>query len=76
MTAPDFRPFEQRFRGKRHLGRAAFLRREEGEELDEGSESEGDTKLCFGLDPSDSKSRKGTSSKKIYIDQVMERAHQ
>jgi hypothetical protein len=76
MTAPDFRPFEQKFRGKRHLGRATFLRSEEGEELDEGSESEGDAESCFELDKSDLKSRKGTSSKRIYIDQVMERARQ
>ena len=55
MTAPDFRPFEREFEGIRHLEQATFLYSEEGEELDEGSES---------------------GSKTIYIDQVMERAHQ
>jgi hypothetical protein len=40
MTAPDFRPFELKFKGKRHLGPAKFLRSEEGGDWDEGSESE------------------------------------
>ena len=44
MTAPDFRPFEQKFKGKRHLGPAQFLRSEEGGEWDEGSESESESK--------------------------------
>ena len=43
MTAPDFRPFEQKFKGKRHLGPAQFLRSEEGGEWDEGSESESES---------------------------------
>ena len=45
MTAPDFRPFEQKFKGKRHLGPAQFLRSEEGGEWDEGSESESEVRV-------------------------------
>ena len=78
MTAPDFRPFERKFKGTRHLGPAKFLHSEEGEELDEGSESEGDADIHAFSKPdlSKSKSRKGTFSKTIYIDEVMERARQ
>ncbi|KAF8805211.1 hypothetical protein BYT27DRAFT_7258317 [Phlegmacium glaucopus] len=75
MTAPNFRPFEQKFKGTRHLSRAQFLHCEEGEEWDEGGESE--TEPCFDLAPSKSaRRRKGMLSKTIYIDEVMERAHQ
>jgi len=74
MTAPDFRPYERKFKGTRHLSRARFLHSEEGEEWDEGSESEAG--LCFDLAPPDSRRRKSTLSKTIYIDEVMERAHQ
>jgi hypothetical protein len=65
------------FKGERHLDRAMFLHGEEGEEWDEGSEPESETELSyFDLAPSDSKRQNGTLSKTIYIDQVMERAHQ
>ena len=79
MTAPDFRPFELKFKGKRHLGPAKFLRSEEGGEWDEGSESEseGDDYDDEYSEPETSNSKKRkrpSSSKTIYIDQVMERA--
>ena len=78
MTAPNFRPFEKRFSGTRHLGKATFLHNEEGEEWNEGSESESNAEfeLCSELDPPVSTKIKGRSSKAIYIDQVMERARQ
>ena len=78
MTAPDFRPFERKFRGTRHLGRATFLHSEEGEEWNEGSESEStaNSEPCPELGSPVSKKKKGTPSKTIYIDQVMERACQ
>jgi hypothetical protein len=76
MTAPDFRPFEQKFKGKRHLGPAKFLRSEEGVEWDEGSESEVDDDSYTEPDAPVSKKRKRGSSNTIYIDQVMERARQ
>ena len=69
-TAPDFRPFERKFKGTRHLGRATFLHSEEGEEW---SESESNAESCLELDSLVSKKRK---SKAIYIDEVMERARQ
>ena len=78
MTAPDFRPFERKFKGTRHLGRATFLHTEEGEEWSEGSESESnaDRESCSKPDFPVSKKRKAGPSKTIYIDQVMERAFQ
>lgn len=76
MTAPDFRPFEREFRGTRQVGRAMFLHSEEGEEWNEGSESESNAESCSELDPPVSKKRTGRISKAIYIDQVMERARQ
>jgi hypothetical protein len=76
MSAPNFRPFEKKFGGTRHLGKATFLHREEGEEWNEGSESESNAEPYFEPDPPISIKRKGSSSKVIYIDQVMERARQ
>ena len=78
MTAPDFRPFEQKFKGKRHLGPAKFLRSEEGDEWEEGSESEGEGGSYSNPETPTSNKRKRASStgKTIYIDQVMERARQ
>ena len=70
MTAPDFLPFERKFEGTRHLCPAKFLRSEEGDEWNEGSESEGNAESSSELGP------RGRSSKAIYIDQVMERARQ
>jgi hypothetical protein len=75
MTAPDFRPFEKEFRGTRQVPRATFLHSEEGEEWNEGSESESNAEF-FELDPPVSRKRTGRISKAIYIDQVMERARQ
>ena len=69
-TAPDFRPFEWKFKGTRQLGRATFLHNEEGEEW---NESESNTESCFDPDSLVSKKRKG---KAIYIDEVMEKARQ
>ena len=81
MTAPDFRPFERKFKGSRHLGRATFLHCEEGEEWNEGSESENDDddgeSYSVPDSPVSNKRKRGPgSSKAIYIDQVMERARQ
>lgn len=44
VTAPDFCPFERKFKGTRQLGRATFLHSEEGEEW---NESESNAKSCF-----------------------------
>ena len=76
MTAPDFRPFEQKFKGKRHLGPAKFLRSEEGVERDEGSESEGNEEYSQPETPASKKRKRASSPKTIYIDEVMERARQ
>ena len=75
MTAPDFRPFERKFANTRHLGRAIFLQNEEGEELDVGSESEGEFQLR-AVGSADPRPPKDTPSKTIYIEEVLERAHQ
>ena len=76
MTAPNFRPFEKKFEGRRHLGKATFLHCEEGEEWNEGSENESNTEWGSEIDPPISIKRNSKSSNVIYIDQVMERAHQ
>jgi hypothetical protein len=76
MTAPEFRPFELKFKGKRHLGPAKFLRSEEGGEWDQGSESEGDDEYSEPGTSNSKKRKRASSSKTIYIDQVMERARQ
>ena len=75
ITAPDFRPYERKFRGTRHLGRFTFLKSEEGEEWDEGS-AESDAESPFDTAHSDSKIRKGLSNKSIYIEEVMKRAQE
>lgn len=76
ITAPDFRPFEREFRGTRHLGQATFLHSEEGEEWNEGSESESNAESYSELGSPVSKKQRSRPSKAIYIDQVMERACQ
>jgi len=67
-TAPEFLPFEKRFAGKKKLGKAEFLRNEEGEE-ESDDESEDDLISPHSLE----RKRK---PKLIYIDEVFERAHQ
>jgi hypothetical protein len=83
MTAPNFRPFEQKYENRRHRGRALFLSSEEGEDgEDEASESEEDEdeedeaserEDCTETFAQPSKKRKQVANK-IYIDEVMDRA--
>ena len=91
MTAPDFRPFERKFAKTRHLGRAMFLQSEEGEDLDQGSESEGDAEPSIEegeeldeegeeyeegiVSESDAESLRLVGGKTIYIEEVLERVH-
>lgn len=85
-TAPNLRPFEKRFEGKRHMGRVTFLAAEEGRTFDdEDSEDENYPKEAQDSETqseevssgrglavqSHSKSRKY----KIFIDQVLQRAN-
>jgi len=83
-TAPNFRPFEKRFEGKRHMGRVAFLADEEGKTFDDEDseaenypteerdfESEGVSSGTSLTAPSHPKSKKS----KIFIDQVLQRAN-
>lgn len=83
-TAPNFRPFEKRFEGKRHMGRVTFLAAEEGRTFDdEDSEDE----IC-PREESDSEiqgvstgrglaapSYPTSKKSKIFIDQVLQRAN-
>jgi hypothetical protein len=78
MTAPNFRPFESSLKEQRHLSRASFLANEEtedevGEASDNEDKSQGD--LRHGQ-----KRKKPQAlvvkSRKIYIDEVMEKAQQ
>ncbi|CAA7260359.1 unnamed protein product [Cyclocybe aegerita] len=97
-TAPNFRPFESKIKG-RHIGRAAFLVKEEGEVLD-GEDSEDEiedapttgrvSRTSYTADIGDSRSELGDEgifqqneddcsekryTNKVYIDQVLQRAH-
>ena len=78
LTAPNFRPFEQKYEDQRHLGRASFLVSEEGDVgEDEASATENESRCCTmpaQLGNKTTKKRKRMSNK-IYIDEVMERAH-
>ncbi|KAG5651890.1 hypothetical protein H0H81_007047 [Sphagnurus paluster] len=68
ITAPQFQPFEKRYGNKKSLGKAQFLSTEENPDefqfdpADDSHDSEGDTSLVV-------------TGKKIYIDEVLERAN-
>ena len=83
-TAPNFRPFEKRFEGKRHMGRVTFLAAEEGRTFDDedsvdeicpreesDSEIQGVSTGRGLAAPSYPTSKKS----KIFIDQVLQRAN-
>ncbi|KAF8957357.1 P-loop containing nucleoside triphosphate hydrolase protein [Flammula alnicola] len=81
-TAPNFRPFERNARVGKHLPNAEFLRAEEGNECDgEASDSEGEvgtTASPFSFAAANKATKVKTpppSGNKIYIDEVLERAH-
>ena len=76
MTAPNFRPFESSLKETRHLGRASFLANEEGEDnAGEASDNEDEDHVgSFKKNPS--KPQVLAISRKIYIDEVMEKAQQ
>ena len=92
MTAPNFRPFESSLKEKRHLGRALFLANEEFEDnVGEASESEDVSEEDDSEDddsedednvgipvkkPNKSPARVLAISRKIYTDEVMEKAQQ
>ena len=74
MTAPNFRPFESHLKKQRHLSRALFLANEEGEdEAGEASDNEDEDQLDSGFV---AKKLKPKVSRKIYIDEVMEKAQE
>lgn len=67
VTAPDFRPFERRYGQTKQLPSASFLSHEEGhEEIGHDDSDDSDDAELVASAP------KGP----IYIDEVMERAHQ
>jgi hypothetical protein len=72
QTAPEFRPFEKRFAGSKTFGRAKFLKNEEGGVSGTDDDEDGD------VDPSfKPKGRSiGRKSRKVYIDEVLKRAHE
>jgi len=83
-TAPNFRPFEKRFEGKRHMGRVTFLAAEEGRTFDdEDSEDENCPREEPDSEIQEVSTGRGlaassypTSKKsKIFIDQVLQRAN-
>ena len=76
MTAPNFRPFESSLKETRHLGRASFLENEESEDnAGEASDNEDEVHVVSFVKKTN-KSQGLVKSKKIYIDEVMEKAQQ
>ena len=75
MTAPNFRPFESSLKEQRHLSRASFLANEETE--DEAGEASDNEDKGQG-DPRHVQKSQAlvVKSRKIYIDEVMEKAQQ
>ena len=79
-TAPNFIPFEKKYKTERYLPPPAFLMVEEGDECEDGL-NEPDTKSVnsnssFAEDLSMRKTRKVLGSlTRIYIDEVLEKAH-
>ncbi|KAG5634396.1 hypothetical protein H0H81_002114 [Sphagnurus paluster] len=74
-TAPDFQPYERRFRNTKTIGKAKFLEDEEGHEDFDVSDSESDS-------DSDSRFTPGVvysvvpTGKEIYIDEVFRSANE
>jgi hypothetical protein len=87
-TAPEFLPFEKRFKGKKTLEKAKFLQDEEGDEEDEPEEEQASpveeelttpAKSYAGSDDDESSSESLSLSSRpriICIDEVLKRAHQ
>ncbi|KAG6810925.1 hypothetical protein H0H92_009760 [Tricholoma furcatifolium] len=72
-TAPDFQPFEKRYRRKKKIGRARFLVGEEGHEDETTIDDDGASSLSgFG---DDRHSDIVPNPDAIYIDEVLERAN-
>jgi hypothetical protein len=78
MTAPNFRPFESSLKETRHLGRASFLANEESEDnAGEASDDEDGGHVDVGsFVKKTNKPQVLAKSRKIYIDEVMEKAQQ
>lgn len=83
-TAPEFMPFEKRYAGLKNIEKAEFLANEDeaddllvgdfGEESDSEEEEEDDGRLRFDFRP---RVRPGIAvEKRIWIDEVFNRAHQ
>ncbi|KAL1720013.1 P-loop containing nucleoside triphosphate hydrolase protein [Schizophyllum commune] len=75
QTAPDFRPYERRHRGKRTFSKPTFLNNEDGgeEESDDDGDSDSDSQPDYASSSSSSLNIPETM-RTIYIDEVMKRA--
>ncbi|TFK45126.1 P-loop containing nucleoside triphosphate hydrolase protein [Crucibulum laeve] len=77
-TAPNFKPIERKYAGKKKLPRARFLANEEEDGVFESEEEEEDYGSSHG--PGLAEAHSGTKRKRdagpIYVDEVMARAHQ
>jgi hypothetical protein len=77
MTAPNFRPFESSLKETRHLGRASFLANEESEDNNAGEASDNEDEGLVGFfGKKTNKPQVIAINRKIYIDEVMEKAQQ
>jgi len=76
-TAPNFRPYERKYAGRRHMLKVKFLTNEEGHEAVEGSESdEDDLENDFPGELVVSKRQRQGPGEIICIDEVLEMAQQ
>lgn len=74
-TAPEFQPFEKRHAKKKRIGKANFLRSEEGHE-DFASPDIGEHESELSASSSSESGDVVLTGKEIYIDEVLERANQ
>lgn len=74
-TAPNFRPYERKYAGRRHMSKVKFLTNEEGHEEVEGSESdEDDLEKDFSGELVVSQQQRQGRGEIICIDEVLEMA--
>lgn len=74
-TAPNFRPYERKYAGRRHMSKVKFLTNEEGHEEVEGSDDESDMEeQDFPGELVVSQQQRQGSGEIICIDEVLEMA--
>ena len=73
-TPPNFRPYERKYAGRRHMSKVKFLTNEEGHEEVKGSESEDGSEKDFPGELVVSQQQRQGPGEIICIDEVLEMA--